>query len=181
MDQAKLKEALVEIINLIGSGDSQRIDGLCKLLNDAFNPVALGEQKHTCHLGCMLGYCAVVQGLKEPSLKQLDKAIDKILEPNEETKTFKECFECYAKPGSPVMCKQCLWVRDNYPPKEPSKQETGEKTLTKQQKSNIAVENFNAGKWRGREDLKQELLEKLPESDAHSLQVWEIKEMLCNP
>jgi len=27
---------------------------------------------------------------------------------------FKECWECDKKPGSPVLCNQCLWVRDNY-------------------------------------------------------------------
>lgn len=27
---------------------------------------------------------------------------------------FKECFECKPKPGSPQLCAQCLWVRENY-------------------------------------------------------------------
>jgi hypothetical protein len=29
---------------------------------------------------------------------------------------FKECFECATKPGMPVLCEQCLWVRKNYHP-----------------------------------------------------------------
>lgn len=31
-------------------------------------------------------------------------------------KGFKECFECSQKLGSPTLCYQCLWVRDNFKP-----------------------------------------------------------------
>lgn len=34
---------------------------------------------------------------------------------------FKECFECAPKPGSPYLCAQCLWVRENWPP-QPEKE-----------------------------------------------------------
>lgn len=27
---------------------------------------------------------------------------------------FKECADCAAKPGTPTLCEQCLWVRENY-------------------------------------------------------------------
>ncbi len=27
---------------------------------------------------------------------------------------FKECYACAKKPGSPQLCSQCLWVRENY-------------------------------------------------------------------
>jgi hypothetical protein len=27
---------------------------------------------------------------------------------------FKECFECAKKPGSPQLCPQCLWARENW-------------------------------------------------------------------
>lgn len=30
----------------------------------------------------------------------------------------KECYECAKKPGTPTLCEQCLWVRENYKPKK---------------------------------------------------------------
>jgi len=27
---------------------------------------------------------------------------------------FKECYECAVKRGSPQLCNQCYWVRENY-------------------------------------------------------------------
>jgi len=32
----------------------------------------------------------------------------------EEENEFKECFECAKKAGSPTLCPQCLWVRENF-------------------------------------------------------------------
>lgn len=30
--------------------------------------------------------------------------------------SFKECYECAVKRGSPQLCEQCYWVRENYKP-----------------------------------------------------------------
>lgn len=62
----KLKTILKELIavNFAGTPNNKKYQ---KLLDEAFEPETAVEQKHTCRLGCMLGYCAVVQGLKEPS------------------------------------------------------------------------------------------------------------------
>jgi len=32
--------------------------------------------------------------------------------------SFKECYECAVKRGSPQLCNQCYWVRENYKLKE---------------------------------------------------------------
>ena len=31
---------------------------------------------------------------------------------------FKECYECAVKTGSPTLCNQCLWVREEISNKE---------------------------------------------------------------
>lgn len=28
--------------------------------------------------------------------------------------SFRECYECATKRGSPELCEQCYWVRENY-------------------------------------------------------------------
>lgn len=42
---------------------------------------------------------------------------------------FKECFDCSQKIGSPTLCAQCLWVRENYKPEIKPKFEVGDKAI----------------------------------------------------
>jgi len=42
---------------------------------------------------------------------------------------FKECFDCSQKIGSPTLCEQCLWVRENYKPEVKPKFEVGDKAI----------------------------------------------------
>lgn len=44
--------------------------------------------------------------------------VEKVIKQNSKPMEFKECFECKPKPGSPQLCAQCLWVRENYKPME---------------------------------------------------------------
>ena len=69
----KLKKALQYLVGHARANyadvqsEVQMTNSILRLLDEAFEPETAVEQKHTCRLGCMLGYCAVVQGLKEPS------------------------------------------------------------------------------------------------------------------
>ena len=46
--------------------------------------------------------------------EELDNLVAQVEASVKETAKFKECWECAKKAGSPILCPQCLWVRERW-------------------------------------------------------------------